>query len=145
MYPDLHDVELAMRSVSGSPKQAPETIWQDVVLIRSFLDESRGCCYSHGRHQFMLVSELKKIAESFISRSVSDYAFRVAMHMQTLNVKSSGTDKQLLVKFPPLDRFEEVRELWNQRQRILEHEIAEEIQRMEAEKQNFRARIELAA
>lgn len=144
MYPDLHDVELAMKSVPGSPKPAPETIWQDVVLIRSFLDESRGCCYSHGRHQFMLVSELKKIAESFISRSVSDYAFRVAMHLQTLKVKSSGTDKQLLVKFPPLDRFEEVRELWNQRQHTFEHEITEEIQRTEAEKA-VRAKLQSAA
>ena|SRR5882724_7894904 len=144
MYPDLYDVELAMKSVPGSPKPAPETIWQDVVLIRSFLDESRACCYNHGRHQFMSVSELKRIAENFISRSVSDYAFRVAMHMQALKVKSSGTDKQQLVKFPPLDRFEEVRELWNQRQHILEHEIAEEIQRTEAEKA-FRARIQSAA
>ena len=132
MYPDVRDVELTVREMKLSPRPKLEDIWPDVVLVRSFLDNSRGRCYNHGRHQFILVSELKKIAEDFIGRSVSDSALSVGMRMQRLEVKASKKDGQSLVKTPPLGRFEEARLRWNQHQRDLEQEITEEVQRMEA-------------
>jgi|GEM_PF-6030904 len=138
MYPDQHDVELALRGLAG-PRPDPASIWKDVVLVRSFLDEARGYCFNHGRHQFILVSELKKTAEEFIGHAIPEAALQVAIRMQNLQVKPSGADKQPLVKLPPLDRFGERRELWNQHMTDLEKEIATEVGRMEQERQ-MRAR-----
>jgi hypothetical protein len=129
MYPDLRDVELAMRDVSASPgpKPKPEDIFEQVVLGRSFLSEACGRCFNHGRHGFVPVSDTKKIAENFINRAMSDYAFRVAIRMLGVQTKFSKSDKSvLLVKLPPFDRFEEARELWNKHQCDLEKSIAQE-------------------
>jgi hypothetical protein len=52
--------------------------------------------------------------------------------MQRLVTKPSKADKQLLVKLPPLDRFEEARDQWNQHQRKLEQEIKAELERVKA-------------
>jgi hypothetical protein len=132
MYPDLRDVELCLREMKVTPQPKPEDIWQEVVLVRSFLNEARGRCYNHGRHQFILATELKSKVETFIQRSVSDHALQVAMKMQRLVTKPSKADKQLLVKLPPLDRFEEARDQWNQHQRKLEQEIKAELERVKA-------------
>jgi hypothetical protein len=123
MYPDQHDVELALQQMRLNPRPKPEDIWEDVVLVRSFLDEARGRCYNYGRHNFILISELKTIAENYIGRAISNDALTVAMRMQQLQVKSSGSSGVLLVKLRPLDRFEEVHDLWNQHQKVLQREI----------------------
>jgi hypothetical protein len=132
MYPDLRDVELCLREMKVTPHLKPEDIWQEVVFVRSFLDEARGRCYNHGRHQFILVSQLKGTVENFIQRSVSDHALQVAMKMHRLDTKPSKADKQFLVKLPPLDRFEEARDQWNQHQFKLEQEIKAELERVKA-------------
>jgi len=134
MYPDLHDVELQLREMKLTPRPEPEDIWKDVVLLRSYLNEARGYCFNHGRHQFILVSELKKIAEAFVG-PVSDNALRVSMKMQNLQIKiSKAAPDQTLAKLPPLERFEERREQWNQHQRGLEQEIIAEVDKMKTEK-----------
>jgi hypothetical protein len=126
MYPDPHDVELTLNKIPGL-KPTAKSIWPDVVLVRSFLDESYGRCRNHGRSEYIPFVDLKKFAESFIGRSVHNYAVLVAIQMQQLKTKTSGSDKSvLLIKLPPLARFEEVRELWNQNQRELEREIIAE-------------------
>lgn len=138
MYPDQRDVELAMRNLIVSPRPVPEDIWPDVVLARSFLDESRARCFNYGRHRFCPAPDIKKIAESYIGRSISDYAVTVAVKMQSLETRPSKIDpkqfNRLTIKFPPLDRFEEARSLWNQHQRDLEQEIAHEKIRLDHEK-----------
>ncbi len=135
MFPDVQDVERSLRNFPG-PKPTAESIWPDVVLARSFLDEACGRCRNHGRHQFVSVADIKKFAESFTGRAIHDFALKVAMRMQGLQTKSSGSDKSiLLVKVPPLDRFGEARELWTKHQiEDLEKDIAEEKIRMEQEK-----------
>lgn len=125
MFPDLTDVQRVSRALNLS--QPAESIWPDVVLLRSFIEQARGACRNHGRNEFGLVSELKATAENFIGKSVSDDALKVAMKLVGLEIKPSSKDKQPLVKLPPLSRFEEKREAWRQCQRDLE-------QRMEAEK-----------
>src|SRR5258708_39035579 len=130
MYPDLRDLELAMRDVSASPgpKPKPEEIFEQVVLTRSFLSEAHGRCFNHGRYGFVPVSGIKTLAESFVNRAISEYAFRVAIRMLGLQTKFSKSDKSvLLVKLPPLNRFEEARQLWNQHQHDLEKSIAQEM------------------
>ena len=136
MFPDVQDVERSLRNFPG-PKPTAESIWPDVVLARSFLDEACGRCRNHGRHQFVPVADIKKFAESFTGRAIHDFALKVAMRMQGLRTKSSGSNKSiLLVKVPPLDRFEEARELWNQHQAAEQKEIDEEVKRWAA----FRAK-----
>jgi len=125
MYPDEHDVELSLKTIPGL-KPTAKTIWPDVVLVRSFLQEAYGRCRNHGRADHIPFADLKKLVESFIGRSVQIYALHVAIQMQQLKTKTSGTDSSLLIKLPPLTRFEEVRELWNEHQLKLEKEISEE-------------------
>jgi hypothetical protein len=126
VYPDEHDVELTLKTIPGL-KPTARSIWPDVVLVRSFLDESYGRCRNHGRAEFVPFADLKKFAESFIGRQVHQCAVHVAIAMQRLQTKISSSDKSVvLVKLPPLARFEEVRERWVQHQWDLEKEIGEE-------------------
>src|SRR5437879_6053637 len=102
MWPDIQDVERNLKAFPA-PKPAAEEIFADVVLARSFLDGACHYCHNHGRHSFTLVPDIKKLAESFISRTINDLAFAVAMRIQGLQTKPSGSDRSvLLVKVPPL-------------------------------------------
>jgi hypothetical protein len=129
MWPDHEDVARVLKTIPA-PKPTPEEIYADVVLIRLFLTEAYGRCSNHGRHNFISASDVKKTAESFIGKTIDDTAFKIAVRMTGFQIKQSKSDKSvLLVKLPPLDRFEEVRELWNQRQAGEQKEIDQEIAR----------------
>ena len=55
--------------------------------------------------------------------------------MQNLQIKiSKAAPDQTLAKLPPLERFEERREQWNQHQHGLEQEIIAEVDKMKTEK-----------
>ena len=125
---DHEDIYRMLKSIPN-PKPTAEAIYADVVLAKMFLSEAQGRCYSHGRHNFILASDVKKIAESFVGRTLDEIAFIIAIRMAGLETKQSRTDKSLLVKLPPLDRFEEVRDLWNQRQPSEQKQIDEETKR----------------
>jgi hypothetical protein len=126
--PDMEDIYRLLKTVPA-PKPTPEDIYADVMLARSFLSEAQGRCFNHGRHSFIPASDAKKIAEDFVGRSLNDIGFVLGLRMAGLQSKISRTDKTLLVKLPPLDRFEEVRELWNQRQVIEQKQIDAEVKR----------------
>jgi hypothetical protein len=129
MWPDHEDVIRNLKTIP-SPKPAAEEIYADVVLARSFLDGACHYCHNHGRHQFVSVADIKNLAESFIGRTINDVALKVAMRMRGLQVKSSGSDKSvLLAKVPPLHRYEEMRDRWNEHQVAEQKEIDEEIRR----------------
>ncbi len=129
MWPDIQDVERNLKAFPA-PKPAAEEIFADVVLARSFLDGACHYCHNHGRHQFVSVADIKKLAESFIGRTINNIALKVAMRMQGLQTKTSGSDKSvLLAKVPPLHRYEEMREQWNKHQIDEQKEIDEEIKR----------------
>ncbi len=128
-WPDHEDIIRILKTIPG-PKPTAEEIYADVALARSFLDEACGRCRNHGRHQFIPVTDIKKFAETFIGRAIHDFALKIAMRIQGLQTKPSGSDKSiLLVKVPPLDRFEEVRELWAEHQIGEQKEIDEEMKR----------------
>ena len=131
-WPDHEDVIRILKTFPG-PKPTAEEIYADTVLARSFLDEACGRCRNHGRHQFVPVADIKKIVENFVGREIHAFALKIAMRMQSLLTKTSSTDKSIvLVKVPPLNRFEEVRELWNEHQADEQKEIDEEIKRWAA-------------
>ena len=130
MYPDLRDVDRQSSKLVVVPRPEPSAIWEDVVLARSFIEECHGRCRNHGRHHLMLATILKAKAEQFIGKPVSDYAFMVALLMNNLTTRPLVIDpkqfEKLEVKFPPTERFEEARDLWNQHQLRLEQEIKQE-------------------
>jgi hypothetical protein len=126
MYPDHEDVIRILKTIPA-PKPTAEEIYADVVLARTFLFEATGRCRNHGRHQFTPVSEIKTLTESFIGRTISDVAMTIAMRMCGLQIKTSN--KVLLAKIPPLDRFEEVRDLWIQSRIAEQKQIDEEVKR----------------
>ncbi|HXM97162.1 MAG TPA: hypothetical protein VN982_01670 [Candidatus Dormibacteraeota bacterium] len=130
MYPDLRDVERVMPKLSGVPRPEPLSVWESVVLARSFIEECHGRCRNHGRHHFISASSLKTEAEQFIGRPISDYAFMAALLMGRLTTRPLVIDpkqfEKLEVKFPPTDRFKEARNSWNEHQLRLELEIKHE-------------------
>jgi hypothetical protein len=133
---DHVDVLRILKTIPA-PKPTAEEIYPDVVLAYTFLVESKGRCYSHGRHELILASDVKKIAENYIGRTVNDTAFFIAIRMAGLEIKKSRTDQSMLLKLPPLGRFEEVRDLWNQRQATEQKQIDEEIERWAAFKAKY--------
>jgi hypothetical protein len=128
MFPDLADVRRVSRSLNLS--QPAENIWPDTVIAFHFLKAATGACRNHGRHQFILIAELKATAEQFIGRSITDGSLEVAMKLLALEVKASKKDGQSLVKMPPLGRFAEKRDAWSQCQLDVEKQIAVEVQLM---------------
>ena len=135
MWPDHEDVSRVLKTLP-SPKPPVESVYQDAVLARCLLFEAYGRCRNHGRHNFFPVSDIKKFAESFIGKTLDGTALLVAIRMNSFQVRPSSTDEVLLVKLPPLERFEEARELWNQRQAAEQRQIDEEVKRWAA----FRAK-----
>ena|SRR5437879_5692491 len=128
-WPDHEDVIRVLKTFPG-PKPTAEEIYQDTALVHLLLLEAYGLCRTHGRHDFQPVSNIKKFAESFIGRVINDVALLVAIRMNSFQTKPSASDRSvLLVKVPPLDRFEEARELWNGRQAGEQNEIDKEIKR----------------
>jgi hypothetical protein len=130
MYPDLLDVERIMPKLAGVPRPEPESIWESVVLARSFLEECHRRCRNHGRHHFILAKILKAQAEQFIGSSISDYAFMVALLIGAQTTRPRVIDPKLFdkleLKFPPTERFEESRCLWNEHQLDIERDIKQE-------------------
>jgi hypothetical protein len=123
------DVEDVIRNLKTfpAPKPTAEQIYADVVLSYTFLFEACGRCRNHGRHNFAPVSDVKILAEGFIGRPINDVAFQIGIRMNGLRTKASN--KVMIVKLPPLNKFEESRELWNQHQKKEEREIDEELKR----------------
>jgi hypothetical protein len=136
MYPDVDDVKRHMEKLSGLPRPDPVEIWADVVLARSFLEEAYGCCRNHGRHKLVPAATLKSEAERFTGKPISDYALMVALRMSGYTTRPSAINpaqfEKLEVKFPPISRFEEKRELWAAHQVGLEKEV--EMERDEMQK-----------
>ncbi len=129
MFPDHEDVARVLKTIP-SPKPTAEEIYADVVLARSFLDGACHYCYSHGRHEFTLVSDIKTLAESFIGRPIHFVALIIGIRMRGLQTKPSKSDKSVpLVKVPPLDRYEEMRDRWNQHLATEQKEIDAEVKR----------------
>jgi len=136
-WPDMEDVIRNLKNFPA-PKPAAEEIYADVCLTRSFLDGACHYCSNHGRHTFTPVSDVKTQAESFIGRTINDVALKIAMRMQALQTKSSGSDKSvLLVKVPPLYRYEEMRDRWNPHQADEQKEIDAEVKRWAAFKLKY--------
>jgi hypothetical protein len=75
------------------------------------------------------VSDLKLLLESFIGRTVSDDAMTVGMYLLRLDVKGK-TEQQTTVRFPPLERLEERREVWKAIQQSFEKEIQQEVSKV---------------
>jgi hypothetical protein len=136
MWPDHEDIARVLKTLP-SPKPSAESIYSDTALTHCLLFEACDHCRNHGRHRFVPVNDLKKFVKTFIGRAIDDTALLVAIRMNGFQVKPNGTDKSvLLVKLPPLERFEEARELWNQRQSAEQKEIDDEVRRWAA----FRAK-----
>jgi hypothetical protein len=127
MYPDIRDTQLVIRKLGL--QTSPETIWEDAALVRGFLFNAHLCCKNHGRHALILVSDLKCVLEGFIGRTVSDDAMMVGMYLLRLDVKKGKTDRQT-VRFPPLERLEERREVWKAIQQSFENEIQQEVSKV---------------
>lgn len=134
MWPDIRDVERVMPKLSGVPRPDPESIWESVVLARSFVEECCGRCRNHGRHRLTSAKDLKAQAEQFIGKPVSDYVFMIALLMNRVTTRPLVIDpkkfEEIEVKFPPFDKFEEARDSWNEHQLQLEQEIKQERERM---------------
>jgi hypothetical protein len=141
MWPDHEDVARVLKTLP-SPKPAVETVYQDAVLAHCLLFEAYGRCRNLGRHNFHPVSDIKKFAENFIGKTIDGTALLVAIRMNGFQVKPSGSDESvLLVKLPRLERFEEARELWNQRQAAEQKQIDEEVKRWAAFRTKHPARV----
>ena len=127
MYPDIDDVKRHMEKLSGVPRPDSVEIWPEVVLARSFLEEAYGCCRNHSRHKLVPATMLKSEVERFIGNQISDYAVMVALLLSSYTTRPTAINpsefEKLEVKFPPISRFEEKRELWAEHQRGLEQEI----------------------
>jgi hypothetical protein len=80
--------------------------------------------------------DIKQFVENFIGRQINDVALIIGIRMVGLQTKQSKSDRSNLVKVPLLERFEEYRELWNQRQAAEQKQIDEEIKKWAA----FRAK-----
>lgn len=104
------DVARILKTIPG-PRPTAEEIYPDVVLAQILLSEAIGRCRNHGRHNFQPVSDVKRFVENFIGRSVNDVALTIAFRMNALQIK-----RELIGKLPPLDGFEEARQLWSERQ-----------------------------
>lgn len=132
MWPNHDDVERVLKTLP-SPKPSAEAIFQDTALAHCLLLEAYGRCRNHGRHEFRLVSDIKKFAEDFIGKTIDGTALLVAIRMNGIQMKPSGSKKSvLLAKVPPLERFEEVRDVWNQRQIAEQKQIDEEVKQWAA-------------
>jgi len=138
MFPDTQDVKNATKKLTGCvSRPTPENIWESVAIVREFIAQARDACWGHGRHRFILASDLKKEAESFLQRPVSAYEFCAALLLAapaptTLphGLIDVAKFEGLKVKFPPLGRIGEYREGWARVQAEIEHEIACERERV---------------
>lgn len=128
MYPDHEDVIRLLKTVPA-PKPTPEEIFADVALSRLFVATATHFCHNHGRHEQTNVSDIKALAEKFIGRPLNDVGFTIGLRMTGLEIKRGRYDKISFVKVAPLDRFEEIREQWGQRQAAEQKEIDEEIKK----------------
>jgi hypothetical protein len=125
VYPDIQDIEMNLRLLSGENKPAASTIFADAVLTHSFINEARRYCYNRKRHDFVPVTDVQKLIEDFIGRGVNQWAVLVALHMLRIDTKlKSGV---LSAKLPPPEPFEERRQQWHEHQIDLQKEIDEEI------------------
>lgn len=141
MWPNHDDVERVLKTLP-SPKPSAESIFQDTAMAHRVLLEAMGRCRTHGRHEFRPVSDIKKFAEDFIGHAIDDTALLVAIRMNGIQMKPSGSDKSVvLAKVPPLERFEEVRDLWNQRQIVEQKQIDEEVKQWAAFRTKHPARV----
>jgi hypothetical protein len=132
MWPDHEDVARVLKTIP-SPKPSAESIYQDAALVRLLLFEASRACRNHGRHQFQNIEDIKKFVEDFLGHAIDDHALMVGIRMNGIQTKTSSTDKSvLLVKMPPLERFEEVRDRWKQRQVAEQKQIDDEVQRWAA-------------
>src|SRR6266446_4800632 len=124
MWPDIQDVERHLKSFPA-PKPNAEQIFADVVLARLFLKEAVHHCFNHGQHCVTPVSDVKKLAEQFIGRTIDKTAFAIAIEIAGLRRKYKSTG----LKLPPLQRFGETAEgmSWKEHQADAEKDIAEEI------------------
>jgi hypothetical protein len=134
MYPDVSDVARTLRNLNLPTQPRAENIWPDTVVAFHFLKAATGACYNHGRHDWLVSSELKATVENFIGRPISDDAVAVAIRLLTLKTKASKRDGQCLIWLPPLNGFEQKRDVWSQCQLDVEKQIAAEIQQMEERK-----------
>jgi hypothetical protein len=123
----LLDYEVASRILNTlpSPKPSADVIFQDAMLCRVLLLEAYGVCRNHGRHRYRPVSEVKQFAENFVGHPIDNHALLIALRMNGIQPEPKFDDKSvLLVKTPPFERFEEVRDKWKQRQAAEEKDIS---------------------
>jgi len=120
------DYELVERILKTlpSPKPLAKDIFKDAMLCQVLLFEAYGFCRNHGRHQYRSLADIKTFVEDFLGRTVDDQTVIVACRMNGLQPTQSVNDQSvLLVKTPPLGRFEEARDRWKQRQLVEEKEF----------------------
>lgn len=141
MYPDIEDVRQTMHRLTGVPRPNAEDIWPTVVLVREFVSYASRWCRNHGRHRYILASELLQQAEKSTGKLITPYEFCLTFWLalphgccQTRIPYSIPIDvaafDTLKIKFPPIDRLEEFRELWDEVYAQTEREIIRERQRL---------------
>jgi hypothetical protein len=134
MWPNRDDVRRVFKTLK-SPTGTPESTYQDVVLTQSLVLEAVGLCRNRGRWEFRPIESVKKFAELFLGRELSDTVIIIALRMNGLELKPSRSDsKVLLVKIPLFDKFSEVQQQWKQHQVKVEKEIDAEVQRWKTSK-----------
>jgi hypothetical protein len=134
MYPDLDDIKREQQRIIGVKPLRSEELLESVALCRGFVTQSMHSCKNHGRHNWTTVGDLKRQCEQFIGRPMSDYAFAIVLLLgskrrpmtQTIDLDRFN---HLEVLSPPLDRFAEYREQWDDCQRSILEEVKSEIQR----------------
>jgi hypothetical protein len=130
MFPDHEDVKRILGS-QGKDRALVKTLWPDVVLVQCWLNMGYRYCRQYGRHAFVPMLELKKIAEAYLGKAFSTDVVSVAMCLLPgISTKNSSRDNQILAKFPPLARFVEAREQWDQRRVELDREIQAELEQI---------------
>lgn len=131
-WPDVVDVKRVLNTFP-EPTPAAVDIWPDVYLATKFLVQVIPYCADGEREfNFVPVSQLQSFVESFVERPINELAVRVAVRMYgTLKFKRSKSDSSmLLVKVPPLHKFEEARDQWKDLHQP-EYEKAIEAERIE--------------
>lgn len=139
MWPDIYDVRAVAQHCPVVDAPAPEAVWQDAALVERFLRFARSACYNHGKHEYVLATEIKTLAESWIGHEIDPYAFVLGAKLADARFwgKSRAISKtafkasfdSLSMKFPPCERLEEYRQAWQEEQRSVERDIEEEQRR----------------
>ena len=107
-YPDRLDLTRIAKSYAPTVTDSQLTVlYQQFRLAFEWIGFVRHICWSDGKHAVQPISDLQKIAETFIGPLPVD-AFLLAIREQGLKVSNGG------VKFPSLGRLEDSRQRWNE-------------------------------